>query len=335
MAFSMATEIERDLISARTKEAPRARKASGQPLGRPKGPGKSKLDPFRPEIEALQHNARQLLKLDEEERNQETQRIEILWRNRHLCAFRAHEWVPGRYWDLIITLDDATSEHYSMFFVEEEGTASSFRAMAEVITEWGLPSSLYTDRGAHYWHTPEAGGKVDRRNLTQFGRAMRQLGVEMIPAYSPEARGRCERMFGTHQGRLPKELAARSIDTLCGANRYLAEHYRPAFNAEFAVPAAEAGTAFVPFIGPGLADILCEQIGRTVGRDNCVSFENLKLQIPAQAHRRHFTKVRVRVHRYPDGCLAVFHGPRKLADYHSDGSAAGDPAADVVRARAG
>ena len=245
------------------------------------------------------------------------------------------EWVPGKCRDLIITLDDATSEHDSMFFVEEEGTASGFRAMAEAVAEWGLPSSLHADRGSHYWHTPEAGGKVDRRNPAQFGRAMRQLGVDMIPACPPEARGRCERMFGTRQERLPKELAAQGIDTISGANRCLATRCRPAFNAEFAVPAAEAGTAFVPFIGPGLADILCEQHPRTVGRDNCASFENLKLQVPAQAHRRHFIKVRVRVHRYPDGRLAVFHGPRKLADHDSDGSAVADPAADAVWARAG
>ena len=188
----------------------------------------------------------------------------------------------------------------------------------------GLPSSLYTDRGSHYWHTPEAGGKVDRDHPTQFGRAMRQLGVEMIPAYSPEARGRCERMFATHQDRLPKELAAHGIDTMAEANRYLAEHYRAAFNEEFAVPAAEPGTAFVPFIGPGLADILCEHHERTVGRDNCVSFERKRLQIPAQAHRYHFIKARVRVHRYPDERLAVFHGPRKLAEYESDGSLVAD-----------
>ena len=224
-----------------------------------------------------------------------------------------HEWVPARQWDLIITLDDATSAHYSMFFVEEEGTASSFRGMAEVIETQGLPSSLYTDRGSHYWFTPEAGGKVDRDRPTQFGRAMRQLDVQMIPAYSPEARGRCERMFWTHQGRLPKELAARGIDTMEEANRYLAEHYRVAFNEEFAVPAAETGSAFVPFIGSGLADILCEHHERTVNRDNCVRFEGRRLQIPAQAHRCHFIKARVRVHRYPDGHLAVFHGPRKLA----------------------
>ena len=125
-----------------------------------------------------------------------------------------HEWVAGQHWDLIVTLDDATSEHYSMFFVEEEGTASSFQAMAEVIEIHGLPSSLYTDRGSHYWIIPEAGGKVDRLHRTQFGRAMHPLGVERIPAYSPQARGRCERMFATHQERLPKELAARGIHTM-------------------------------------------------------------------------------------------------------------------------
>ena len=115
---------------------------------------------------------------------------------------------------------------------------------------------------------------MDRVRVTQFGRAMRQLGVEMIPAHSPEARGRCERMFATHQERLPKELAARGIDTMPEANRYLAGHYRGAFNEEFAVAAAEQGTAFVPFIGPGLADVLCEHHERTVSRDNCVSADN-------------------------------------------------------------
>jgi len=236
-----------------------------------------------------------------------------------------HRWVPGQYWDLIITVDDATSQHYSMSFVEQQGTASSFQAMTEVIKGWGLPSSLYTDRGSHYWHTPEAGGKVDRDH---FARAMRQLGVEMIPAYSPQARGRCERMFATHHERLPKELAAQGITTMTEANRYLAEHYRAAFNEEFAVPAAEPGSAFVPFIGPGLADIMCEHHERTVGGENCVSFEGKRLQIPAHAHRYHFVKARVRVHRYPDGRLAVFHRPRKLAEYERDGSPVTDaPAA--------
>lgn len=230
-----------------------------------------------------------------------------------------HEWVAGQQWDLIVTMDDATNEHYSMFFVPEEGTASSFQGVREVIVNRGLFSSLYTDRGSHYWHTPEAGGKVDKVNLTQFGRAMQHLGIEMIPAYSPEARGRSERAFATHQGRLPQELAAAGIATLEAANRYLEEVYRPAFNAEFQQPAREEGSAFVPWIGGSLDDILCEQYERTVGHDNCVRFEGITLQIPPDRHRCHYVKAKVRVHCYPDGSLAVFHGPRKLANYDAEG----------------
>jgi transposase len=230
-----------------------------------------------------------------------------------------HEWVPGQHWDLIATLDDATSEHYSLFFVDQEGTASSFRGVQDVIESRGLFSAFYSDRGSHYWHTPEAGGKVDKHQLTQFGRALKQLGIDMIAAYSPEARGRSERMFRTHQARLPKELARAGITTMGEANRYLEAVYRPAFNAEFACEPTERGSAFVPFVGQGLADILCEQHERTVGKDNCVSFDGLKLQIPADRYRMHYVKVRVRVHRYPDGRLALFHGPRRLADYDALG----------------
>lgn len=110
-----------------------------------------------------------------------------------------HEWVVGQKWDLIVTMDDATSEHYAMFFVDEEGTASSFRGVRDVIAARGLFSSFYSDRGSHYWTTPDADGKVDKENPTQFGRAMKQLGIDMIAAYSPEARGRSERAFGICQ----------------------------------------------------------------------------------------------------------------------------------------
>ena len=230
-----------------------------------------------------------------------------------------HEWVPGQAWDLIVTMDDATNEHYSMLLVPEEGTPSSFQGVAEVIRAKGLFCSFYSDRGSHYWITPVAGGKVDKENLTQFGRALRQLGIEMIPAYSPEARGRSERAFATHQERLPKELALAGITELAAANRYLARKYRPAFNAEFAVPAREPGSAFVPWIGGNLDDILCAQVERTVGHDNCVRYENLFLQLPADRHRCHYVKAKVRVHRYSDGRLAVFHGPRRLADYNTQG----------------
>jgi transposase len=134
-----------------------------------------------------------------------------------------HEWLQAQWHDLIVTMDDATGEHYDMRLVEEEGTASSFLGMRRVIESRGLPCAFYSDRGSHYWHTPEAGGQVDKKNPTQFGRAMKHLGIEMIAAYSPEARGRSERAFATHQGRLPKELAFKRITTLEAANRYLRE----------------------------------------------------------------------------------------------------------------
>ena len=183
----------------------------------------------------------------------------------------------------------------------------------------GLFSSFYSDRGSHYWHTPEAGGKVDRGKPTQFGCALRRLGIEMIAAYSPQARGRSERMFSTHQSRLPRELALAGITDMAAANRYLHEHYRPAFNAEFMQPAMEQGSALVAWIGAWLDDILCERFERTVGHDNCVSFEAIKLQIPADRYRCHYVKAKVAVLRRSDGRLAILHGPRKLAEYSATG----------------
>jgi hypothetical protein len=230
-----------------------------------------------------------------------------------------HEWVSGKKWDLIVTMDDATNEHYSMVFVEEEGTASSFHGVRDVIIRKGLFSSLYTDRGSHYWLTPKEGGKVSKTQLTQFGRAMKQLGIQMIPAYSPQARGRSERAFQTHQDRLVKELALHGITSLKEANRYLTRVYIPAFNAEFAKPALEEGSAFVPWVGGKLDDILCQHSERTVNADNCVSLDGMKLQIPANQYRCHYVRVKVLIRRYLDGSLAIFHGPRKLADYDSRG----------------
>ncbi len=231
-----------------------------------------------------------------------------------------HEWVPGKKWDLIVTMDDATNEHYSMLFVDEEGTASSFLGIKEVINKQGLFSSFYSDRGSHYWYTPEAGGKVDKRRPTQFGRALQSLGVSMIAAYSPEARGRSERAFRTHQDRLPKELILHGITSMEEANRYLATTYCPEFNAEFKQPAKESGTAFIPWIGEKLDDILCERYERTVTADNCVSFEGFTLQIPADQYRCHYVRVKVWVHKYSDGRMAIFHGPRKLSLYDAEGN---------------
>ena len=230
-----------------------------------------------------------------------------------------HEWVPGCQWDLIVTMDDATSELYSAFFVEEEGTMSSFQGLREVIEARGLFSSRYTDRGTHYWYTEAAGGKVDKIRLTQVHRALQQLGITLIPAYSPEARGRSERTFRTLQDRLPKELVVAGITDMAAANRYLREQFLPAHNRRFATPAAEVGTAFVPWIGTNLVDVLCIQEERVVAHDNTVRYQGRSLQIPPDPHRFHYVKATVRVHEYPDGTLAVFHGPRCLAHYDAAG----------------
>jgi transposase len=233
-----------------------------------------------------------------------------------------HRWLPAldQELDLIVTLDDATAEIYSAFLVEEEGTMSSFRALAAVIAEHGLPCALYTDRASHYFLTPKAGEKVAKDQPTQVGRALAQLGIEHIPAYSPEARGRSERAFGTLQDRLPKELALAAITTVEAANRFLEEVYLPEHNARFAVAPERPETAFVADLAGAHRDILCVQEERVVGNDNCVRYRSLSLQIPPSPLRRHFVKVRVRVHDYPDGTLAIFHGPRRLARYRADGS---------------
>ncbi len=222
--------------------------------------------------------------------------------------------------DLIVSLDDATSDIYSAFLVEEEGTGSSFQGLAETICAKGLFCALYTDRGSHYWHTPKAGGPVDKEKPTQVGRALAQLGIQHIPSYSPEARGRIERLFATLQGRWPQELRLAGITDVSAANRFIADVLIPRHNAQFAVPAAEDGSAFVPYLGHDLAEILCSQEERTVTNDNCVRYKRLSLQIPPDRHRHHYVKASVRVHEYPDQTLALFHGPRCLARYTKDGS---------------
>jgi hypothetical protein len=221
--------------------------------------------------------------------------------------------------DLIVTMDDATSTIYSAFLVEEEGTASSFRGLLETFTTHGLPSSLYTDRGSHYFYTPHADGPVDKQHLTQVGRALKHLGIEHIPAYSPEARGRSERMFGTLQDRLIKELALAGITNIAAANRFIRKIYLPQHNARFAKPAALTDSAFVAADPALLSEVLCIEEERIVARDNTVVYGRRHLQLPATPSRAHYVKATVRIREYPDGCLAVFHGPRRLARYDAAG----------------
>jgi hypothetical protein len=204
--------------------------------------------------------------------------------------------------DLVVTLDDATGAICSAVLVEQEGTMLSFQGLGETIAAHGLFRALYTDRGSHYFLTPKAGGKVDKTRPTQVGRALAQLGITHIPSYSPEARGRMERAFGTLQGRLPPELRLAGIATVEAANRYLEEAFVPDCNARFAVTAAEPDSAFIPYAGRALEDVLCIQESRQVGRDNCVPWKGIALQIPPQRHRHHYVqgkRARTRVPRRP------------------------------------
>ena len=231
-----------------------------------------------------------------------------------------HAWLEGLpAMDLIVTMDDATSEIYSMFLVEEEGTASTFLGLREVVGEHGLFCSLYTDRGSHYFYTPKAGEKVSKTQLTQVGRALKQLGIEHIAAYSPQARGRSERVFGTLQDRLPKELRLAGITTVEAANAWLKAHYIAEHNAAFAIEAEQEGTAFVADRHGAWREMLCVIEERTVGNDNTVAWNGRRLQLPASRLRPHFVKADVRVHEYPDGTAGVFLGPHRLATFAADG----------------
>jgi transposase len=231
-----------------------------------------------------------------------------------------HTWLEGQApMDLIVTLDDATGAIYSIFLVDEEGTASTFHGLREVVAEHGLFCSLYTDRGSHYFYTPKAGEKVSKTQLTQVGRALSQLGIEHIAAYSPEARGRSERAFRTLQDRLPKEMRLAGITSVVAANAWLRETYIGLHNALFAIDPLEEGSAFVPDAAGAWPEILCIADERVVSNDNTVAWAGKRLQIPASRLRPHFAKASVRVHEYPDGTVSVFLGPHRLATFTSDG----------------
>lgn len=231
-----------------------------------------------------------------------------------------HVWIEGLpAMDLIVTMDDATSEIYSMLLVEEEGTASTFRALGEVIGEHGLFCALYTDRGSHYFYTAKAGAKASKTQQTQVGRALSYLGIEHIAAYSPQARGRSERAFGTLQGRLPKDLRLAGIRTVEAANAWLKAHYVAQHNAAFAIMAEQQGTAFVADRHEAWREALCVIEERTVGNDNTIAWGGRRLQLPESRLRPHFVKAVVRVHGYPDGTVSVFLGPHRLARFAADG----------------
>jgi transposase len=231
-----------------------------------------------------------------------------------------HQWFQDECWyDLIVILDDASSEIYYAQLVEEESTVTVMAGLQEVIERKGLFCALYSDRGSHFWLTPKVGGKVDYHRRTQVGRALHELGVQMIPAYSPEARGRSERNFGTWQGRLPQELRLRQLGTLEAANRFLREDYIAEFNRRFQVAPAQRGNAFVPCRSRDLERIFSLQFERSVNRDNTVSFQNLSLQIERVRWRATLAGCQVVVHQHLNGTLSLTHGPHCLGRYDADG----------------
>jgi transposase len=230
-----------------------------------------------------------------------------------------HQWFQDERWyDLIVILDDATSEIYYAQLVEEESTVTVMAGLKEVVERKGVFCALYSDRGSHFWLTPKLGAKVDYHRRTQVGRALHELGVQMIPAYSPEARGRSERNFGTWQGRLPQELRLRQIRTREAANQFL-RRYVAEFNRRFQVAAAQRGKAFVPCRGRDLERIFSLQFERSVNRDNTVSFQNLSLQIERVRWRATLAGCQVVVHQHLDETLSLTYGPHCLGRYTAQG----------------
>ena len=231
-----------------------------------------------------------------------------------------HAWLGGNeHQDLVAILDDATSEIYYARLVEQESTATVMAGLKAVIEQKGIFCSLYSDRGSHFFHTRTAGGAPDPGHKTQIRRALQQLGIEMIPANSPQARGRCERFFGTWQGRLPQELRLRRITTMEAANAFLWTQWIPYHNQTFAVKAAQSGTAFVPYVGSGLDKIFSHQEERVVANDNTVSFGKLALQIQPQTFRFSMARCRVLVCQHLDGTLSLYYGPHLLGRYNAQG----------------
>ncbi len=231
-----------------------------------------------------------------------------------------HQWLQDDRWhDFIVILDDATSEIYYAQLVEEESTRTVMAALREVIETRGTFCSLYSDRGSHFFITQKAGDKVDKHRLTQVGRAMKELGVQMIAAYSPQARGRSERSFGTWQGRLPQELRLAQITTVEGANQFLREHYIARFNEQFTVAAEEKGTAFRRTSRADLNLVFSVQTERVVAQDNTVAIADRRWQISQTRFRHTLAGSTVTIHEHLDGCVSIRFGPHVVGRFTADG----------------
>src|SRR5262249_22939088 len=227
-----------------------------------------------------------------------------------------HQWFQDERWyDLIVVMDDATSEIYYAQLVKEESTRTVMAAIREVVERKGVFCSLYSDRASHFFETPKAKGPVNQQQPTQVGRALQELGIRPIPAYSPQARGRSERNFGTWQGRLPQELRLAGIRSLDEANRFLREKYIEEFNRKFTIAAAQRGTAFVPCRFKELDLVFSIKHERVVAKDNTVSYMNRVLQLERSKWRGTLAGCRVTVHEHLEGSLTIVYGPHKVGEF--------------------
>jgi transposase len=237
------------------------------------------------------------------------------------CDGSTHAWLPlaDQRQDLIAFVDDATSEVYEAYLVPEEGTLTVMAGLKAILQREGLFCSLYTDRGSHFFHTPRVDGPVDKSRLTQIGRALQRLGIEAIPSYSPQARGRMERFFGTWQGRLPQELRRAGITTMEAANTFIRKKMIPWHNRKLAVAPAQTGHTFVPCSNVDLDEILCIQEERIVQQDNTVVLDHVRFQIPPHHSRPSFARCTVRICQHLDQTITIRCGPHLLGRYRNDG----------------
>lgn len=238
----------------------------------------------------------------------------------HLDA-SSHRWLPNQpMQDLVVALDDADGRILYARFWPQETTASTFHALDHVLAHYGRFAELYTDRGSHFCRTPTAGVAPDLAYDTQVQRALKQLGIRHILAWSPEARGRSERAFGTIQGRLPQELRCAGILDYATANAYLATTFVPDFNRRFTVTPAQPGSAFLKLVGIERRLIVSAQHDRVVRNDSTVQFGSLMLQLPRTKWRLHYVRCPVVVHEFPDDTLGISHHGRLLARYDRRGT---------------
>ncbi len=231
-----------------------------------------------------------------------------------------HRWFcDGRQYELIVVLDDANSEIYYAQLMESESTRTVMMALRHVVETKGVFCSLYSDRAGHFFVTPKRGERVDTSRPTQVGRALQELGIRMIPAYSPQARGRMERSYGTWQGRLPQELRLRGITDVNKANEFLRTEYIAEFNSKFTEKAAQKGTAFVRLHRRDLDWIFSVQQERTVNRDNTVLLGSRVLQLEKTRWKDTLAGQTVVVHEHLDGRVSIRFGPHVIAEYTGNG----------------